>query len=139
MSRSPVPTAVRWSGYVAVAVLFAVACAFLSHWQFERNEERATDLALVDRNYDAEPVPLDELITEGSQLDANDEWHPVALTGRYLADEQLLVRNRPHGGTAAFEVLVPFQLDSGRILIVDRGWVAPGESQREPDFRMHGL
>ncbi|MDZ8276128.1 SURF1 family protein [Microbacterium aquimaris] len=133
MSRSPVPTAVRWSGYVAVAVLFAVACAFLSHWQFERNEERATDLALVDRNYDAEPVPLDELITEGSQLDADDEWHPVALTGRYLADEQLLVRNRPHGGTAAFEVLVPFQLDSGRILIVDRGWVAPGESQREPD------
>ncbi|MAM54675.1 SURF1 family protein [Microbacterium sp. UBA3394] len=133
MSRRTAPTAVRWSGYVAVAVLFAIACAFLSHWQFERNESRAAELELVDRNYDAVPVGLEDLVPEGSTLDPEDEWHPVVMTGEYLPTDQLLVRNRPHGGTAAFEVLVPFRLEDGRILIVDRGWVPPGESSREPD------
>jgi cytochrome oxidase assembly protein ShyY1 len=57
----------------------------------------------------------------------------VVLTGTYLAAEELLARNRPHGGTSAFEVLVPFRLDDGRVLLVDRGWVAPGEDQPEPD------
>jgi cytochrome oxidase assembly protein ShyY1 len=133
MSRRTAPTAVRWSGYVAVAVLFAIACAFLSHWQFERNESRAAELELVDDNYDAVPVDLEDLVPEGSTLDPEDEWHPVVMTGEYLPTDQLLVRNRPHGGTAAFEVLVPFRLEDGRILIVDRGWVPPGESSREPD------
>jgi cytochrome oxidase assembly protein ShyY1 len=133
MSRRTAPTAVRWSGYVTVAVLFAIACAFLSHWQFERNESRAAELELVDDNYDAVPVDLEDLVPEGSTLDPEDEWHPVVMTGEYLPTDQLLVRNRPHGGTAAFEVLVPFRLEDGRILIVDRGWVPPGESSREPD------
>ena len=43
------------------------------------------------------------------------------------------MRNRPHGGTAAFEVLVPFRLDDGRVLLIDRGWVPPGEDQPLPD------
>ncbi|MFD4960829.1 SURF1 family protein [Microbacterium sp. NPDC058389] len=127
------PRAGRWAIYIALAVVFAIACAFLSHWQFSRNEERSHQLALVAQNYDADPVPLAEAIPAGGELDPQDEWHPVTLTGEYLADDQLLVRNRPHGGTSAFEVLVPFRLDDGRVLLVDRGWVPPGDDQPEPD------
>ncbi|MGX1702401.1 SURF1 family cytochrome oxidase biogenesis protein [Microbacterium sp. NPDC055357] len=127
------PAAVRWSTYVLVAAVFAIACAFLSDWQFTRNGDRSAQLALVEQNYDAAPVAFAELIPDGETLDAGDEWHPVVLTGEYLADEQLLVRNRPHGGTAAYEVLVPFRLDDGRVLVVDRGWVPPGADQPEPD------
>lgn len=117
----------RWGIYLLVAAAFAVACVFLSNWQFERNESRASDIALVEKNYDAEPVPLGELIGSDGSLGSGDEWHPVALEGEYLADEQVLVRNRPHGGTSAFEVLVPFRDIDGRIFIIDRGWVPPGE------------
>ncbi|MGP3534921.1 SURF1 family cytochrome oxidase biogenesis protein [Microbacterium sp. RD1] len=127
MSRREAPAALRWTVYVAIAIVFAIACGFLSNWQFTRNEERARQLALVEANYDAEPVPLADVVAAGADLDPSDEWTPVALEGEYLTDEQLLVRNRPHGGTAAFEVLVPFRLDDGRTLLVDRGWVAPGE------------
>lgn len=122
----------RWGVYVLIAIGFAVACAFLSHWQFERNESRAAQIALVERNYDAAAVPLGDLIGADGALYPQDEWRPVSLRGEYLSDEQLLVRNRPHGGTSAFEVLVPFRDSDGRILIVDRGWVPPGED-RTPD------
>src|SRR5688572_21129279 len=129
VSMQALPRAGRWAIYVALAVVFAIACAFLSNWQFTRNEERSAQLALVEANYDATPAPLDELIPAGGQLDPGDQWHPVRLVGEYVADDQLLVRNRPHGGTSAFEVLVPFRLSDGRVLLIDRGWVAPGDDQ----------
>lgn len=133
VSMQNLPRAGRWAIYIALAVVFAIACAFLSHWQFTRNEERSHQLALVAQNYDADPVPLSDAIPAGGELDPQDEWRPVTLTGEYLADDQLLTRNRPHGGTSAFEVLVPFRLDDGRVLLVDRGWVPPGDDQPEPD------
>ena len=133
VSMQSLPRAGRWAIYVAVAVAFAIACAFLSDWQFSRNEERAAQLALIERNYDAEPVPLADVIPAGGELEPQDEWRPVRLTGEYVVDEQLLARNRPHGGTAAFEVLVPFRLDDGRVLLIDRGWVPPGQDRPEPD------
>jgi cytochrome oxidase assembly protein ShyY1 len=133
VSRSSAPAAVRWTAYIGVAIVFAVACAFLSNWQFTRNADRSEQLALVAQNYDADPVPLGEVIAPGAMLAPADEWLPVVLEGEYVAAEQVLVRNRPHGGTAAFEVLVPFRLDDGRVLLVDRGWVPPGEDQPLPD------
>ncbi len=126
-------TAARWAGYVAFALAFAIACGFLANWQFSRNDEREKQLALVEANYDATPVPLDDLVPRDAAFDPADQWRPVLLRGQYLEDERLLVRNRPHGGTSAFEVLVPFLTDDGRILIVNRGWVPPGEDQPDPD------
>jgi len=131
-SMQNLPTAGRWSIYIALAVVFAIACAFLANWQFTRNEERSGQLALVEANYDAEPVPLSTLVAGVDDLDPGDQWRPVILTGRYLPDEQLLVRNRPHGGTAAFEVLTPLLLEDGRTIIVNRGWVPPREDGAVP-------
>ncbi|HEY9309485.1 MAG TPA: SURF1 family protein [Microbacterium sp.] len=133
VSMQHLPRAGRWAIYIALAVVFAIACAFLSNWQFTRNQERSGQLALVAENYDAPAVPLADLIPADGELDPQDEWRPVVLTGTYLADDELLARNRPHGGTSAFEVLVPFRLDDGRVLLVDRGWVAPGQDQPVPD------
>ncbi|MDY0909885.1 SURF1 family protein [Microbacterium sp. CFBP9034] len=133
VSMQNLPRAGRWGIYIALAVVFAIACAFLSNWQFTRNEERSAQLALVDANYDAAPVPLAELIPAGDALDPADQWHPVRLVGQYVGDDELLVRNRPHGGTAAFEVLVPFRLEDGRVVLINRGWVPPGEDRPEPD------
>jgi len=119
------PRGGRWAVYGAIALLFAIACAFLANWQFTRGEQRAAANALIENNYDADPVAFGELITHTDDFDPDDEWHPVVLSGRYLPGEQLLVRNRPQGGTSAYEVIVPFQLDDGRIVAVDRGWVPP--------------
>ncbi len=133
VSMQNLPKAGRWAIYIALAVVFAIACAFLANWQFSRNEERSAQLALVEANYDAAPVALDDVIPAGGALAPEDQWQPVELVGSYVTADELLVRNRPHGGTAAFEVLVPFRLEDGRVLIIDRGWVPPGEDQPDPD------
>lgn len=132
MSGAAHPAA-RWTAYVGVAVLFAIACSFLSNWQFDRNAERSRQLALVAENYDADPVALATLIPEGASLDPGDEWRPVVLTGTYLREDQLLARNRAHGGTAAYEILVPLRLDDGRVFLINRGWEPPGNTQALPD------
>lgn len=126
-------TALRWTGYVAFAVVFAIACAYLSHWQFGRNEWRDTQLKLIAANYDAAPAELGDLIGPDGALDPGDQWRPVELVGEYLTDQTLLARNRAHGGTAAFEVLVPFRTDAGEVFLIDRGWVPPGRDQADPD------
>lgn len=123
MTRASSSPAVRWTAYVAIAIAFAVACAFLSHWQFSRNADRSAQLALVAANYDAAPVPLSAAVTGLDDFDGSYQWHPVDLHGTYLVEDQVVARNRPHGGTSAFEVLTPLKLDDGRILIVNRGWM----------------
>lgn len=134
MSRRDAPAAVRWTAYIAVAVVFAIACAFLSNWQFSRNAERSEQLALVEANYDADPVAFAEVVPPDAGFEAADEWTPVVIRGSYVADDQLLVRNRAHGGTAAYEVVVPFRAEDGRVLLINRGWVPPGEQQNLPDL-----
>jgi cytochrome oxidase assembly protein ShyY1 len=131
--RQSAPAAVRWTAYVGVAIVFAIACAFLSNWQLTKNAARTEQLDLISRNYDAKPVPLAELLAPGATLDPEDEWRPVTMTGRYRADDELLVRNRVHDGTTAYEFVVPFRLADGRVFLIDRGWEPPGNRQPTPD------
>lgn len=130
MSKNPF---IRWTIYVGVAIIFAIVCGFLANWQFDRSEGRNAEIAIVEQNYERAPIPFDEAVADDDVFDPETEWLPVILEGRYLVDEQLLARNRPHGGSSAFEVLVPFELTDGRIIIVNRGWVAPGEGPL-PDY-----
>lgn len=132
MSARTAPPAVRYALYVLVAVVFAIACFFLSQWQFDRNDARSAQLELVERNYDAAPVVLSQAVSGTDSFNETLEWHPVAVRGTYLAGEDVVVRNRPHGGTAAFEVLAPLRTEDGRILVVDRGWVPPAETGDGP-------
>ncbi len=124
----------RWFGYLGIAILFAIACVLLSRWQFDRRAEAVVEVTRIEQNYDATPVPLQQAIPALDKFDADLKWTPVTMTGTYLVDEQLLVRNRPYGGQPGFEVLTPLQLADGSVFIVDRGWVAPGAEQDLPDL-----
>ncbi|MBF4599501.1 SURF1 family protein [Frigoribacterium sp. VKM Ac-1396] len=123
----------RWLGYFAVAVVFAIVCVFLAHWQWSRHDEKLAVVHQIEQTYDADPVPLAQALPDLSSYDAAQEWQPVEMTGRYLADDELLVRNRPLNGQPGFEVLVPFRTTQGDVFVVDRGWVPTGNAQDSPD------
>jgi len=123
----------RWGGYLALVVVFAVACGLLSWWQWSRRAEAVAEIERVAANYDASPVPVDEVLGGLDDWRIDDEWRPVELHGSYLVEEQLLVRNRPYNGASGFEVLVPLLLDDGRVFVVNRGWVPVGATIDGPD------
>ncbi|MGE9807630.1 SURF1 family cytochrome oxidase biogenesis protein [Janibacter sp. G1551] len=113
----------RWLLALAAALLFAVAAWYLGGWQWGRYEAKAARADRIEAHYAAPAVPLTSVLTD-SPLPLADEWTRVSATGQYVADEQVLVRNRPWDGTYGYEVLIPFTLDDGGTVLVDRGWVA---------------
>lgn len=124
----------RWLGYLALVVVFAIACSLLAMWQLARRDEARQEIERVEQNWDSSPVSLTDALPDPEGFDSDDKWLPVEVTGTYLVDEQLLVRGRPLGGVAGFEVLVPLLLDDGSVFVVDRGWVPAGNERDEPEF-----
>jgi cytochrome oxidase assembly protein ShyY1 len=124
----------RWAGYLALVIVFAIACCALGSWQLNRRAEALAEVARIDANYDAEPVPVAEALPEPSAFDVDQRWLVVALSGTYLADEEVVVRNRPFGGSSGFEVITPFRLDDGTVFMVDRGWIAQASDGRPSEF-----
>ncbi|MBD4636107.1 SURF1 family protein, partial [Xanthomonas citri pv. citri] len=112
-------------GFV-VCVLFAFLCHALAQWQWDRRVEVQHRVNRVLENYDDDPVPFAEASRLFTAFQTEDEWTPVTLTGEYLVDETLIVRNRPRAGQPGYEVLVPFRTDEGPVVVVDRGWLPVG-------------
>ena len=117
-----------WLALTAVVLLFAVACfAMLAPWQFSRHSERKATNDAITRSASAPPVPISQL------RDQPAEWRMVTATGTYLADDEVVARLRTVRSEPAFEVLTPFRLTDGSVILVDRGFVRP-EQGRVPDY-----
>lgn len=123
----------QWAGYLALTIVFAVVCSGLGMWQLARRAEARAEIGRVDANFDADPVPLTAALPELDSFEEAQKWLPVEVTGTYLVDAELLVRNRTFNITPGFEVLTPLLLADGDVFIVDRGWVPTGEDQDAPD------
>lgn len=123
----------RWAGYLALTIIFAIVCVGLCNWQLARRADALAENNRVAANYDATPVPVADALPNLDSFDESQKWLRVELTGQYLPDEQLLVRNRPNGGQPGFEILAPFRTESGEVFIVDRGWLPIGTEQDRPD------
>lgn len=122
----------RWAVYIAAAVVFALICVFLSHWQYDRGQQATRYNARVERNFDAPPVALGTVLPTLGSYDAHDVYRPVTVTGEYLTADQLFVRTRPCGDSTGFEVLTPLKLASGGIFVVDRGCIDAGSDPARP-------
>ena len=112
----------RWLGALAAALGLAVAAWFLGQWQWHRYEAKAARADRINSHYEAKPRELTTVLGR-APMPLSEDWTRVTATGRYAADQTLLVRNRPYEGTYGYEVLVPFTTDSGGTVLVDRGWV----------------
>ncbi len=130
MSRWRFLIAPRWAGYLALVIVFAIVCSALGTWQLNRRAEALAEVARIDANYDAEPIPLAEALPELDAFDVEQRWQVVELRGEYLTEDEVVVRNRPFSGTTGFEVVTPFRLDNGDVFMVDRGWVAQNSDGR---------
>ena len=115
---------IRWTGWFIVACTFALACVGLASWQIERRSEAVSKIERVASNYDLEKVSFEEVSSLSGVSVVAYEWRKVELSGSYVADDTLLVRNRAIAGQPGFVQLVPFFLETGETVLVERGWIA---------------
>lgn len=118
----------RWVVAAMMVLIFSIACHFLAQWQLARRAEAQAEIARVQNNFDAAPVPVEDALPARDAFDMNQKWTHVSLTGRYLTDDELVVRNRPCRDASGYAVLTPFETESGAVLFVDRGCVPAGET-----------
>jgi cytochrome oxidase assembly protein ShyY1 len=115
----------RWLLFAVAVSLLAYGCWWLGEWQFQRLEERRERNAVTERNLAADPRPVEDVLAAGEPVDPEEEWQRVRAEGRYVESSTVIVRYRTREGTSGVDVVTPLRLlGSGRLLLVDRGWVA---------------
>lgn len=119
-----------WLLLAVFVVTFAAACFWvLAPWQLGKNSDTEHRNNLIKSAESTSPVPIDQLAPPNKAFNPDSEWREVSLTGQYLDSKQVLIRLRTAGERPAVEVVTPFQIaGTDRVLLVDRGWVRPGDN-----------
>lgn len=124
-----------WIALVVGVLAFAFACFYLlSPWQFGRNAERTAQNDAIQQSLSAAPRPLNSVLPVGVAPSTQTEWSRVTITGTYLPEDEVVARLRTVQGQPAFEVLTPMRTTDGQIVLVDRGYLAPGEHMTVPPY-----
>ena len=108
--------------FVLVLVVVMIAAGL---WQLRRLDERRDRNTSIE-NRTAEPVAdIATLIPEDAGVDIGDDlqYSIASATGEYLADDQVLVRNRTLDGRPGYWVLTPLALGDGTAVVVNRGFI----------------
>ncbi|MGV0791112.1 SURF1 family cytochrome oxidase biogenesis protein [Mycolicibacterium sp. XJ1819] len=124
-----------WLALFVVAAAFAYLCfTVLAPWQLGKNAKTSRENAQISQSLTAEPVPVTTLLPHQDSAAPDEQWRRVTATGRYLPEAQVLARLRTVGAEPAFEVLVPFAVDGGPTVLVDRGYVRPVQGSQVPEI-----
>jgi len=124
-----------WIALALVVVAFAYLCfTVLAPWQLGKNTTTSRENHQISASLTAAPVPVTSVLPHQDSSAPDEQWRQVTATGHYLPDAQVLARLRVVEGDPAFEVLVPFVVDDGPTVLVDRGYVRPEGGSRVPEF-----
>lgn len=124
-----------WWALGLVVVAFAYLCfTVLAPWQLGKNTKTERENQQIQSSLKAAPVPVKTFLPQQNSSAPNAQWRQVTATGRYLTDAQVVARLRVVGGEPAYEVLVPFAVDGGPTVLVDRGYLRPVQGTAVPDI-----
>lgn len=122
----------RWVLLALAVVLLSYLAYWLGEWQFHRLEDRKERNAITERNEDAPPLPVQEVLAVGRPVAATDEWRLVSATGTYDESGTVVVRYSTRDGQSGVDVVVPLVTEAGTVL-VDRGWLRTDNTSASPD------
>ncbi len=121
----------RWLASHLFAVTVIVSFVALGFWQLDRLDERRTQNATIEARSFAAAITLDRAF-DGSTTEAELDYVVVADTGRFLVPEVVRVANRSQGGAAGDWIVGLFETDGGRLILVNRGFLARSTEAAPP-------
>ncbi|SDJ33853.1 SURF1 family protein [Billgrantia gudaonensis] len=108
-----------WHGFWLLVIVLGL---LLGLWQWERAADKRAYLERLDAAPHLE-----------SPASTPPDGARVTLHGEYLADHTLFLDNRTRDGELGVAVLTPLRDDSGRLWLVQRGFLATGPSRETPE------
>lgn len=123
----------KWIAFHVLVIAAVLGMLSASKWQWTKYNARRDFVAMVEARQDRRrtpPQPLTELLDGRSPADA--EYRVATASGSYLTSGQLIEINRTQDDVNGVDVLTPFQVDGGPIVIVNRGFVADGQDVAPP-------
>jgi cytochrome oxidase assembly protein ShyY1 len=121
------------AGMTLLAIAAVLLFSQLGRWQWHRAAEKRAQLTAFEAGLHAGASDLG-----ARPLAAIPRYALQRLHGRYDGAHQFLLDNISRDGAAGYEVLTPFALEDGRIVVVNRGWLPLPGGQRSmlPDVTM---
>lgn len=123
----------QWLALIVVVIAFAYLCfTVLAPWQLGKNTKTSRENNQISNSLTADPVPVTTVLPHQDSAAPDEQWRRVTATGHYLPDAQVLARLRVVEGEPAYEVLTPFAVDGGPVVLVNRGYVRPVQGTAAP-------
>jgi cytochrome oxidase assembly protein ShyY1 len=120
-----------WKLSVLTALLLPLLLS-LGFWQLRREQEKLDLQQLYAARQIEAPIAFEQL-----DLAQDQQYRQVVLSGRYDNVHSFLLDNRVHRGQVGYDLLTPVISDSGRVVLVNRGWLPQGASRARlpvPEF-----
>lgn len=114
----------RWVLFALVVAALAYLAVILGQWQFHRLEDRKGSNALVAKNLDSAPVPVESVLRVGAPADDQDEWRRVVVHGTWDDTNTIVLKYQTRDGGPGVDVVTPLVTEDGTAVLVDRGWMA---------------
>lgn len=126
---------VAWQAFKVLLLLSVLAVLLaLGTWQVQRLKWKEGLIADITERQAAAPVPLADI--EAMAARGGDiEYRRVTTSGRYLNDKERHFF-ATYNGMSGFYIYTPLELDGGRLLFVNRGFVP--YDQKEAKTREQG-
>lgn len=110
-----------------LALVVCLAMLRLGVWQLDRASQKQSILDQRERQSAAAPV---NLLSLGTIQEQEYQFKPVFTLGRYLDQNVIYLDNQVLNGQVGYKIFSAFKPDnSDFLLMVDRGWLAAGDTR----------
>ena len=104
------------------SIFFVIVFVFLGVWQIERAAHKEGLLQAFNSEQESPPIRL---------TSQSPDWSRVFVDGIFDSSRQILIDNQIHKGKVGYKIYTPFRFDDNKIVLVDRGWIAQGQSRSD--------
>jgi surfeit locus 1 family protein len=104
------------------SIFFVIVFVFLGVWQIERAAHKEGLLQAFNSEQESPPIRL---------TSQSPDWSRVFVDGIFDSTRQILIDNQIYKGKVGYKIFTPFRFDDNKIVLVDRGWIAQGQSRSD--------
>lgn len=117
--------------YQLALIVFAVIVitTTLGCWQISRAYEKSNIQEVYLKKSTGKAIQLDYLLDDTEKINNQQikdiNYQYVVSNGQFENGKHILLDNQVVNGKPGFNVITPFLTTTGRILLIDRGWLGP--------------